>query len=268
LSTTAASIAGTLAVTGNATFDTNTLFVDAANDKVSIGNTIPSSFLSNGNQLVVGSGAAAQGITIYSDTAGTGNLFFADGTAGDTAYRGFLRYDHVDDAMKIYTNGGNEYMRITSDGYVRLATNGIQFNGDTAAAYALDDYEEGTWTMGVSFGGAAAGVTYSENTGTYTKIGRQVTVNGYMALTSKGSSTGAARVTGLPFTIGSGDSYYAAASFRLNNITFTNQFQGFADPNTTTIRLEEVTILGANTGLTDADFADNSIIMVSQTYFV
>ena len=41
-----------------------------------------------------------------------------------------------------------ERMRITSDAYVRLAsgTGGIQFNGDTAAANALDDYEEGTWT--------------------------------------------------------------------------------------------------------------------------
>jgi hypothetical protein len=41
-----------------------------------------------------------------------------------------------------------EAMRITSDAYVRLAagTGGIQFGGDTAAANALDDYEEGTWT--------------------------------------------------------------------------------------------------------------------------
>jgi hypothetical protein len=41
-----------------------------------------------------------------------------------------------------------ERMRITSDAYVRLAagTGGIQFGGDTAAANALDDYEEGTWT--------------------------------------------------------------------------------------------------------------------------
>jgi hypothetical protein len=27
-----------------------------------------------------------------------------------------------------------------------MAGGGIQFNGDTAAANALDDYEEGTWT--------------------------------------------------------------------------------------------------------------------------
>jgi hypothetical protein len=42
LSTTAASIAGTLAVSGNATFDTNTLFVDASNNRVGVGTATPS----------------------------------------------------------------------------------------------------------------------------------------------------------------------------------------------------------------------------------
>jgi hypothetical protein len=48
----------------------------------------------------------------------------------------------------------------------RVTINGLTFNGDTAAANALDDYEEGTWTMGVSFGGASVGVTYINNAGT------------------------------------------------------------------------------------------------------
>jgi hypothetical protein len=33
---------------------------------------------------------------------------------------------------------------------VRLAGAGITFNGDTAAANELDDYEEGTWTGAIS----------------------------------------------------------------------------------------------------------------------
>ena len=149
-----------------------------------------------------------------------------------------------------------------------FTANGLTFNGDTAAANALDDYEEGTWTMGVSFGGASVGVTYGANTGTYTKIGRQVTVNGYLALTSKGSSTGSAKITGLPFTIANTDSNYAAPALTLNVITFTNQFQGYADKGTTTIPLEEITVLGTVTNITDADFANNSNLTLSLTYFV
>jgi hypothetical protein len=150
----------------------------------------------------------------------------------------------------------------------RFTTNGLTFNGDTAAANALDDYEEGTWTMGISFGGAASGVTYAANTGAYTKIGRQVMVNGLMSLSSKGSSTGTAQITGLPFAIGSGASNYAAASLRFDSITFANQFQAYGGVTTTNIELEEITEAGVTSTLTNADFANGSSIMVSLTYFV
>jgi hypothetical protein len=165
-------------------------------------------------------------------------------------------------------SGVIEKMRITSDGYLRLATGGIQFNGDTAAANALDDYEEGTWTIGVEFGGASVGVTTDANTGSYTKIGRQVTVNGFLALSNKGSSTGSAKITGLPFTIPNNDANYSSACLRFDSVSFTNQFQGFGAVNTTTINLQEITILGAVSSLTDADFVNNSAVIISFTYFV
>jgi hypothetical protein len=150
----------------------------------------------------------------------------------------------------------------------RFTPNGLTFNGDTAAANALDDYEEGQWTMGMSFGGGTTGITYATNTGTYTKIGRKVTVNGIISLSSKGSSTGDARITGLPFTIASGAVNYASASFRLNNVTFLNQFQGYGEVGATTIVVEEITSLGATTPLGNADFANNSDVIISMTYFV
>ncbi len=151
---------------------------------------------------------------------------------------------------------------------IRVSNNGLSFNGDTAAANALDDYEEGTWTMGISFGGASVGVSYSINTGTYTKIGRQVTVNGYLALTSKGSSTGNVKITGLPFTIANATGNYCASTFWLADITFTNQFQGYGNVNETTIDMREITSLGTESSLIDTDFANNSRLMVNLTYFV
>jgi hypothetical protein len=149
-----------------------------------------------------------------------------------------------------------------------LSGGGLTFNGDTAAANALDDYEEGTWTMGVSFGGASAGMTADNFTGTYTKIGRQVTVNGYFVLTSKGSSTGSAKITGLPFTIADGGSFYSVPSLWLDDITFANVYSGYGVVGDTKIDLYEFTEAGVVSPLTNADFADTSRIMLSLTYFV
>ena len=152
--------------------------------------------------------------------------------------------------------------------YISVDSDGLKFNGDTAAANALDDYEEGTWTIGVSFGGASVGVTTSVNSGTYTKIGRQVTVNGYLILTSKGSSVGNAQITGLPFTIGTSDGNYGAASLRLLDISFANQFQGIGLTGSTSVALQEITEAGVGTSITDSDFQNVSRVIISLTYFV
>ena len=136
----------------------------------------------------------------------------------------------------------------------------------SAGANTLDDYEEGTWTMGVSFGGLAEGITYSINTGYYTKIGNLVTVSGLLILTSKGTSTGFALITGLPFAVVNNSAGYASAALRFKNITFANQLMGYVSINTTTIYLREITEAGVETNLTNADFVDNSEILVSCTY--
>jgi len=54
---------------------------------------------------------------------------------------------------------------------------------------------------GISFGGASVGVVYSQQVGYYMKIGQLVWFAISISLTSKGSSTGVAAVTGLPFVM-------------------------------------------------------------------
>ena len=54
---------------------------------------------------------------------------------------------------------------------IRVDPNGLLFGSDTAAANALDDYEEGTWTPALSSGNSS---TYDAAFGNYTKIGRFV----------------------------------------------------------------------------------------------
>jgi hypothetical protein len=181
-------------------------------------------------------------------------LSWEDGTRGDYA-------DLYSSTYLSITTGSSEKMRILSSG-------GITFNGDTSSANALDDYEEGTWTMGISFGGASTGVTYSNNTGAYTKIGRQVTVTGLMILSSKGTATGNAKITGLPFTVLSNISAYSPPVLRLERVAYIGNAQAYGAPNTTNIDLEQQASGGDASSLYDTDFVDNSTIMLSLTYFV
>jgi hypothetical protein len=78
---------------------------------------------------------------------------------------------------------------------VRLAGAGITFNGDTAAANELDDYEEGTWTPIDSSG---AGLTFTSTAGSYTKIGNLCYVSGALTFPSTADASSAI-IGGLPF---------------------------------------------------------------------
>ena len=62
-------------------------------------------------------------------------------------------------------------------------SDGLKFNGDTAAANALDDYETGTWTpQFLDSVGNVIGVTLV--TSHYTKVGRAVTLQLYFEVTA------------------------------------------------------------------------------------
>lgn len=69
----------------------------------------------------------------------------------------------------------------------------------SAGANTLDDYEEGTYTPTFRANGSAAGVTYSTQTGIYTKTGRQVDFASQIILTNNGSGAGTVDQAGQPF---------------------------------------------------------------------
>ena len=78
---------------------------------------------------------------------------------------------------------------------------GIKFKGDTAAANALDDYEEGTWTPTITTGSGSITLDSGENLASYTKIGRMVYITGRLLASSVSSPSGSLEVTNLPFTV-------------------------------------------------------------------
>ena len=79
----------------------------------------------------------------------------------------------------------------------RIDSDGLKFGSDTAAANALDDYEQGTWTPTLPNGGTI-NTNYSSR---YTKIGNVVYWHSYLLL-SFANDSNAFRVT-LPFNTSS-----------------------------------------------------------------
>ena len=214
--------------TPDLTVDTNTLHVDSANNRVGIGTGSPTTALTLGTSQTAtvqnGGSVSAPAYGIVSGAIGVNGTYVpAANTLG-------------------FVVGGAERGRFTA--------NGLTFNGDTAAANALDDYEEGQWDAEIFINSSSAGITYSSQYGSYVKIGSYVYCWFDLTLSSKGSNSGNVEVRGLPFASSGGVegrgvfsvSYYSGFN-SLNSLPF-----GRVEANST-----RVIISGAdNTGATNS----------------
>ena len=129
------------------------------------------------------------------------------------------------------TTGGTERMRVTN--------NGLTFNGDTAAANALDDYEEGTWTPTIT--GLGNHTNNASNTwGKYTKVGNRVFITFRYSWTSRSTTNGGVvRLASLPFTAANdskADAIYIGGLEGIMSNTGRESYGGYVVPGTTTIQ--------------------------------
>lgn len=227
-------------------------------------------------RAVAVSSLTSQG-TVQTTTAGTGLIGNGISRTGGTTSDWFnyipsgvsdLRWFKGDIGGDIvsYSGTNGNVSVVLGNLVIGTAGKGIDFSANTHAAgmtsELLNDYEEGTWTGGISFGGGSTGITYANRVGYYTRIGNIVTVSCYLVLSNKGSSTGAARITGLPFTCVNNASGYSALSVLPLNVTFTGQLSGYANINDTTVDL----VPSTGVALTDVGFANNSTFIISLTY--
>lgn len=156
---------------------------------------------------------------------------------------------------------GTEFLRVTQNGYLRLSAGspGIQFNGDTAAANALNDYEEGTFTPTIVGTTSAGTGTYTNQIGRYTKIGDRVTFTIYLNWTAH-TGTGNIRVSNLPFTSTSATGSFHAASIYADGIPFTGPWlQAYVDVNSTNIGMGQMTAAGVVSGISMDSAGDITI---------
>lgn len=104
--------------------------------------------------------------------------------------------------------------------------------------------------LSLSFGGSSTGITTSASGGSYTINGNILSFFSYIALTSKGSQTGAVAISGLPY-LSLSDS---VPTVQMQGITFTGVPRGYITAGTSAISLS-------------ADQTDGSVIVLNNTNF-
>ena len=114
-------------------FDVNVsprMTIDSAG-RVRIANT-DLTLSSLADNLVIGTTSGDNGLTIFSGTGSTGNIFFADTSTAATGNRmGTITYDHSNNFMRFSTNGNEERFRVDSSGRFML---GLTSPLDTTAS--------------------------------------------------------------------------------------------------------------------------------------
>jgi hypothetical protein len=173
-------------------------------------------------QATINSGSSASAAILNSTNAGGAALNIQNsGTVNALlgGYNSIVGSGNATDVMLSATQGvlafgtgasSAERMRINEfgvglGGAIPSSGTGITFPATQSAssnANTLDDYEEGDWTPSFTFSiNNSASFSYTQQIGRYTKIGRLVTVFGYIAATvTKSNAIGDLQIAGLPFT--------------------------------------------------------------------
>jgi hypothetical protein len=165
-------------------------------------------------------------VDLKKDGTSVGSIGSRDGDiyigTGDTQIR---FSDGADDIRPASTNGAGRNAAIdlgnSSTRFKDLYLSGGVYLGGTGSANYLDDYEEGTFTPTLHRAtGGDVTASYSSQVGRYTKIGRLVTVEIELAITSltaQGSSY--TMVNGLPF-------HYNGQAYTAMGVVTTNSVSG------------------------------------------
>ena len=160
----------------------------------------------------------------------------------------------------------NNGLTLTDGNLVVANGHGIDFSahahGGGKTSELLNDYEEGTVNLAVTTTGGDATVDKAVGC-VYVKIGDLVHVHGYSTeLNISDAGSGAAILTGLPFTTFSGGTTNAVAVFTHTTAFGNNVHNGYCDPNNTRI----VPMVDSQPTTASLAAGQNKYIIVSVTY--
>ena len=239
----------------------------AAQDLTAVNGTFTGAVTSTGNARVNGNlgletgnapGSNGSGIAVYD--ADYPRIYLRNSTTGDTAGNGAGIFMNSDDMyISNEDSGGHIIFRTEATEELRiLNSGGITFNGDTATANALDEYEEGTWEVDLDNTSESGG----DMTAYYTKIGRLVHIMWYSGALTLASSSGTAHIENLPFDVSNVNSMSTFHYIHGNAIS-NNSTGGYFNAGT-----NDAYWIQANTttGATFVDGTNDKYIMMSGSY--
>jgi hypothetical protein len=179
-----------------------------------------------------------------------------------------IQMDSLGTIPRTRTGGGSDGTYNLGSSTARwkdLYLSGGVYLGGTGSANYLDDYEEGTWTPSLTFGGANTGVAYSiAPTGYYRKIGSVVYIMFGLKLSSKGTSTGEVYVQGLPFPV-AGTGSYRHPTCAVQPLIKANSKVWSGLGNISQIQFRDMTST-ADTAIYNTDMVNTSSIFGSMVY--
>lgn len=234
--------------------------------------------------LTAGRAVAAQALTltngevylILNATGGKQWDIIAGG--GGNITPGYLSFWNGTNGNKVFSiapSTSEQFTTDTSGNFNMVAGNvvqgtsgkGFNFTANTPAAgmtsQLLNWYEEGAFTPTIAFGGGTTGIVYTTQSGVYTRIGRAVTFNIRIVLSSKGSSTGTLRINGLPFSAVTN----CYPSYLTDNMALGTGYY----PMFTTSGTQIICYLsnnGSNSSITDTHCTNTTILSLTGTYYV
>ena len=148
--------------------------------------------------------------------------------------------------IRLQVDGATK-MRVQSTGNIAIdngnlvfstSGTGIDFSATSDSggmtSELLDDYEEGTWTPGIS------GRTVTASEGTYTKIGRQVLLRFLLAGIDSSLTSGDVNINGIPYTSANLNQNGACLICDSSGVSYATNFgdiYGRVNGNSTTIQL-------------------------------
>ena len=185
------------------------------------------------------------GITVLYGEAGNSEQLINYG--GNTGWAYAINGHRFYAASNTTTANGSLKVTIDSDG--------LKFNGDTGAANALDDYEEGTFSPSFKASSASGNSSTTVQESKYIKIGGMVHFSFYIDMNAHHSdgTGGHVEITGLPFQ-NTGNHVAISVGYFNSFIENQNFLTGTVQPGTTNLLLRHTT--GSTTSTANMDYSN------------